>query len=90
MVDELGAGIHYSLLPKVCAALGTAARKYNSQLICTTHSYEFVETAKVGMAGADQADLSYVRLDRVAEEVTARTYDYSALAAAVDQSWEVR
>jgi predicted ATP-dependent endonuclease of OLD family len=91
LIDEIDAGVHYSVLPKVWEGIFKAARDFNCQVIATTHNYECLQAALDGAskAGAED-DFSYVRLESHENNVIAKQYTHSVLGAALEQGWEVR
>jgi hypothetical protein len=90
LIDECENGLHHSIMPKIWHAIGQAAREYNCQVICTTHSYECVAAAEEGMAGDLTKDFCYVRIDRDDKTFTARRFDHEMLAIALKNNMEVR
>lgn len=90
LVDEIENGIHYSVMPKVWRAIGEAARRFDCQIVATTHSYECLQAAYEGMGEDLAGDLRYIRLDRRDNEITARTYNYELLGTALAAGLEVR
>ncbi len=90
MIDELGNGIHYSILSRYCEAISAAAEKYNVQVIATTHSYELLREAHKGVANRKADDFAYIRIDRSGDDAVAKRYNYEVLGAASEQGWEVR
>jgi hypothetical protein len=59
--------------------------------MATTHSYECLQAAHEGVAKACLADeFRYVRLDRRADDIVAKTYPHEILGAAIEAGLEVR
>jgi len=90
LVDEIENGIHHSAMAGVWGGVATAAREFNCQLVATTHSYSCIEAATEGLSGDLAEDLSYIRLDRSAGQVVAKTYDRSTLDTAIVNGFELR
>lgn len=90
LIDEIENGIHYSVMPKIWEGIAKASRQFNCQVFATTHSYECLTAAHQGCAGEYAADLSYIRLDKVASGITAKNYSPEMLGAAIERGWEVR
>lgn len=88
-LDEFENGLHYSGLAKIWEAVAKALHKYNCQLITTTHSYECLRAGFEGLAGY-QDDFRYIRLDRKAEEITAKLFNYEMIGEAIKTSLEIR
>lgn len=88
LIDEVENGIHHSVLADVWRAINDASRRFEVQVIATTHSFECVQAA-------DQAiktdDLALHRL-QIAEDGDCRcvTYDRSEIAAAIRHDLELR
>ena len=91
LIDEMGAGLHTSIVSNIWEAIMKFAKEHKTQIIATTHSYEFLQTVHEGMTEADmKEDFRYIRLDREGDTVSAKTSDYKMLAAAITSNWEVR
>jgi len=90
MIDECENGVHYSVMPKIWEAIAKAAREYNCQVICTTHSYECLEAAIKGLSGELASDFSYIRIDRSNNKNVAKSFDHGMLKLAIDTNMEVR
>jgi AAA domain, putative AbiEii toxin, Type IV TA system len=90
MIDELGNGIHYSILSRYCEAISAAAERYNVQVIATTHSNELLREAHKGLVNKKAEDFAYIRIDRSSEGAVAKTYDYEMLGIAMEQGLEIR
>jgi AAA15 family ATPase/GTPase len=91
LIDEIDAGIHYSVLPKVWEGIFKAAKDFNCQIIATTHSYECLQAAYDGASTAQaEEDFSYIRLENYENKVRAKPYSHAVLGAALEQGWEVR
>lgn len=91
MIDEIDAGLHYSVLPQVWQGICQAAQTFQCQIIATTHSYECLQAAYAGVKAANmEQDFSYVRLEKQQSGVVGKHYPYSVLEAALSQGWEVR
>ncbi|MBN1676173.1 MAG: AAA family ATPase [Kiritimatiellae bacterium] len=90
LVDEVENGFHYSVLGKIWNALARLARRSNTQVFATTHSWECIKAAHRSFAGDDVYDFRLHRLDRKGDEIRAISYDQDSLGAAVEQEIEVR
>ena len=93
LCDELGAGIHASILPRFVQSIAAIARKYDCQIIATTHSYELLSAAYDAFAqdGLNDGDLTYIRLDRTSPGIVLPTvFNYEKLGIALSNDWEVR
>jgi hypothetical protein len=91
LLDEVGAGLHYSLLPGMWSTLFRAAKRLDVQIIATTHSLESI-TAAADRINDRPHDLTIYRLRRAAPhdptDVTA--FSGAKLATAVDFNTELR
>jgi hypothetical protein len=91
LIDEIDAGVHYSVLPKVWEGIFKAAKDFNCQIIATTHSYECLQAAYAGSSKAGaESDFSYIRLESDKNNIIAKHYSHGVLGAALEQGWEVR
>ena len=88
-LDEFENGLHYSGLAKIWEGAAKALRKYDCQLITTTHSYECLRAAFEGLA-EQQEDFRYIRLDSKAGQITAKLFSYEMLGEALGTSLEIR
>ena len=91
LIDEIETGIHYSAYIDFWKTISLAARKYNCQIIATTHSYECIVGA---IDGIEQTELTnsfcYFRIVRDGEECIAHRYSDDLLRTAIDTNLEVR
>lgn len=89
LIDEVENGLHHATLPSVWRALIDAARRFDVQLIVTTHSLECTVAAHEAFRDTDY-DLSLIRLDRLNGEIVAKQYSQDALEGALKTGLEVR
>lgn len=91
LIDEIENGFHYSMQESFWKTLAYAAKKSNSQIIATTHSYECINHAVHGIDQADMLnDFSLYRVDRFGEKTKAVHYSGDLLKDAVLADMEVR
>lgn len=91
LIDEIENGFHYSMQESFWNTLAKAAKKSNTQIIATTHSYECIKHAVDGIANAGMQDnFSLHRIDRIGEESRATQYSGDLVKDAVDSLMEVR
>ncbi|MDM8554183.1 AAA family ATPase [Desulfococcaceae bacterium HSG7] len=90
LIDEIENGWHYSLLPNILKAIHKMAKKYNCQIIATTHSYEINKALIKGLSPEDLSDVAYIRLDKEKERIKPKIYETGMLAAALERGWEIR
>ncbi len=93
LCDEIAVGIHSSKLHEFVRQLAWIAKKYNCQVIATTHSYELLVAAHEAFSADDMNpdDLAYIRLDRIDDgSISPTRFDYHSLGGAITENWEVR
>ena len=90
LVDEIENGLHHSVLTKVWQAVGDAARRFDTQVFATTHSFEAIQAAQQAFESGESHDFRLHRLENVAGKIKAFTYDQETLAAAMKADMEVR
>ncbi|MDP2896508.1 MAG: AAA family ATPase [bacterium] len=90
LIDEIENGIYHASMAKVWEALGAFARHCDTQLFCTTHSFECIASAHEAFEKSGQYDFRLHRLEQMGEEIRAVTYDQETLGAAIESGLEVR
>jgi hypothetical protein len=93
LCDEMAVGIHSSKLPDFVRQAAWMAKKYNCQIIATTHSYELLAAAHNAFSNNDMnpEHLSFFRMDRVDNRaIVATRFDHRSLGHAITENWEVR
>ncbi len=91
LIDELEIGIHYSALSSVVSAISEIAYKNKTQIIATTHSYEFIKSTFQVFKDHKADAFTYLRLERnVQGDVMAKVYPNDALEFAIESEWEIR
>ncbi|MFH1259882.1 MAG: AAA family ATPase [Elusimicrobiota bacterium] len=90
LIDEIENGFHYSVCGKVWSNLANLARKYNVQIIATTHSHECIAAAHESFKQEREYDFILHRLDRVGEKIEDITYDKDTLEASLKSDMEIR
>jgi predicted ATPase len=91
LLDEAENGIHHHVMAKVWESVARAAQEFDCQLVATTHSYECLQAAAIGLAAANmREEFRYVRLDREGEDIVAKTYTHAMAEAAFERGWELR
>jgi AAA15 family ATPase/GTPase len=90
LIDEIENGFHHSIRVKLWSNLAKLARKYNVQIIATTHSDECIEAAHKSFMQDKEYDFILHRLDRVGERIEDVTYDKEILEAALKSNMEIR
>jgi len=90
LMDEIDNGLYHASMAKIWEALGAFARHCDTQLFCTTHSFECIASAHEAFEKSGQYDFRLHRLEQMGEEIRAVTYDQETLAAAIESGLEVR
>ncbi|MGA9994869.1 MAG: AAA family ATPase, partial [Pyrinomonadaceae bacterium] len=90
LVDEIENGLHHSVLTKVWLAIGEAARRSNTQIFATTHSWECIRAAHEAFLESKDYDLRLHRLERINGDIKAVTYNEKTLDTSVEMNLEVR
>jgi hypothetical protein len=90
LVDEIENGLHHSVLTKVWRAVGEAARRTNTQIFATTHSWECIRAAHEAFLQNGTYDFRLHRLERINGNIKAVTYDQKTLDTSVEMNLEVR
>lgn len=91
LIDEIENGLHYSMQAAFWKVLADTAKKSNTQIIATSHSYECIAHAIEGISEAGMLDdFSLHRLERNRDKNHAIQYSGELLKSAVDSSMEVR
>ena len=91
LIDEIENGFHYSIQKSLWEKLAEAAKRSNTQIIATTHSYECIQNAVEGIAKAGMSEnFSLHRIDKIGEESSSSCYSGELIKYAVDSSMEVR
>lgn len=88
-IDEIENGIHHSVMQDVWEMVNMASKKYNCQVIATTHSYECLSSLILGTKSSKE-DIAYIRLERNEDKILSKEYEYDMLSVATEQGWEVR
>ncbi len=90
LIDEIESGIHHSVLTKVWRAIAEGARRANTQIFATTHSWECIRAAHDAFLESGQYDLGLHRLERINNDIKAVTYDQKTLDTSVEMNFELR
>jgi predicted ATPase len=94
LVDEIENGIHFSLLPRIWAGLGAAARQLGTQVFVATHSHECILAAHAAFAPESRDELRLIQLfrsgERSSEGVQGRVLDRELIEAAVRGDVDLR
>ena len=90
LVDEIDNGFYYKILPDVWSVLHSFAKKYNTQLIVSTHSKECLNAILPTIRKKKQ-DFRLVRVEvNKAKKHVAKVFDGDDFEAAVSTATEIR
>jgi len=90
LVDEIENGLHHAVMTGVWEAIANLARKSQTQVFATTHSWECVQGAHQAFEASGTYDFRLHRLDRVGDDIQAVAYDRETLATSAEMNLEVR
>lgn len=91
LIDEFGFDFHYSVLQQVWEVIYEAAKLFQTQVMCTTHSFEMVEAAYTKFFNKGVIDkFQYVRLEKNVDHIKGILYDPNSLRLAIEKHFEVR
>lgn len=92
LIDEIENGLHHSILVKIWQAITLAARKVNSQIFATTHSWECIAAAHEAFSELDEYDFCYYRLEKHQESnnIKVLKYDKNTINTSIELELEMR
>jgi hypothetical protein len=90
LVDEVGAGIHYSFQEELWNFLVKASELYNCQIIATTHSLDTIKAFNNVISRNDPANFSYIRLGKSKDAIKSYDFDPDTLSHSLSSELEVR
>ncbi len=90
LVDEIENGIYHGSLVEIWKRVAAFARRCKTQLFCTTHSFECIQSAHTAFAESDDYDFRLHRLERSGTDIRVVSYDRDSLEAAIESGLEVR
>jgi hypothetical protein len=90
LIDEIENGLHHSVLTKVWRVIGEAARRSDTQIFATTHSWECIRAAHEAFLESGDYDLRLHRLERINGDIKSVTYNKRTLDTSVEMNLEVR
>ena len=90
LIDEFDNGLHHSVRSKVWHATALAAKRFKCQVLASTHSYEFLNHVLEGHPQELRQDFQYLRLERTASGIVAKSYDYEMFKTAIETGMELR
>lgn len=93
LIDEIENGLHHSILMKVWQVIAEAARRHNTQIFATTHSWECIEAAHKAFLTNELYDFRFHRLQKIGDTddtIEAVTLDQDELQTTIEMGWETR
>ncbi len=90
LIDEIENGLHYSIQSKVWEFLMRLVKKFNCQIIATTHSYGMLQAAHETFKSNNETDFRYIRLERKNEFIRGVNFSSKQLNTALGLNMEVR
>lgn len=90
MVDEIENGLYFKTMPEIWEVIAKTAIANNVQVFATTHSHEMIASAIDGLPEVATGQFKFIRLDRDDDRVSAKTYSFQTLSAAIEGDIETR
>jgi hypothetical protein len=91
LLDEVGSGLHHSLLPAMWRILHRAAESQSVQIIASTHSAECIEAASVALErNLSELTLYRIRRDDDDAPLSVASYGDDKLGAALEMNADLR
>jgi energy-coupling factor transporter ATP-binding protein EcfA2 len=89
-IDEVGSGIHFSMLNTLWKFIINASGAAHCQVIATTHSYETIKSFCECCKKNRLSDSSYIRMEKWNEQIFAHQFIDDDLSFAIASELEVR
>ena len=90
LVDEVGAGIHYSAQEALWDFLVRASELHNCQIIATTHRNDTIKAFNNVIDGKDTSNFSYIRLGKNKNEIKPYAFSTDVLSYSLSSELEIR
>jgi predicted ATP-dependent endonuclease of OLD family len=90
LIDEVENGLHHSVMVEVWRVIAEAARRYDTQIFATTHSWECIQAAHEVFQQSGAYDLAIQRLQRVKGEIQVVAHDQEMVEVAEETGLEIR
>ena len=90
VVDEIDSGLHYSAMGNFWRSSIPLINRFDTQLFCTTHSEEILETAIDAFQDNPEMLRIYRLEQRTEDETHVESFDYSMLRTAELAGFEIR
>ena len=90
LIDEIENGLHHSVLGNVFSNLLSMAKRFDVQVVATTHSAECIDAAFQAVGRGSEEDFTYHRLDQLESGARAHHFDREMLETATELAMEIR
>ena len=90
LIDEVGAGIHYSVQNNLWDFLVKASNMFDSQIIATTHSLDTIKAFNNTIKNNNPSDFSYIRLGKKDDVIKPHIFDAETLDYSLSSELEIR
>ena len=90
LADEIENGLHHTVMPKVWSAIAAFARRYNVQVLATTHSHECFRAARQALESDEEDDFRLYRIEHFRGKLHTVRYDGEMMDSALEFNFEVR
>jgi predicted ATP-dependent endonuclease of OLD family len=90
LIDEIGAGIHYSIQEDLWSFIVKAAELYDCQIIATTHSYDTIKAFNGIITSDNSPNFSYIRLGKKDNNIKPYMFTADTLSYSLSSALEVR
>jgi hypothetical protein len=90
LIDEFENGLHWTVQDKLWKVLAKAAREFNVQVFCTSHSRDCIESFTAAVEETESGSASIYRLERKGDDVLAIELPLINVDAAIREHEEVR
>ena len=90
LFEEPEAFLHPTQQERLNAGLQSLGTEEDHQVIATTHSNECLQAACSAFDGLFEPEFRYIRLERIGEEIKAKTFTHEMLETALESDLEVR
>lgn len=91
LIDEIETGFHYTMMETLWKLIAQSAREYNCQVIATTHSYECIQKAVLGIRSAEmEKQFCMYRVEHRDGENRAFRFNGEMTQQSIEMNMEVR
>lgn len=90
LVDEIEVGLHWKAMLPIWKVIEKVAKRYDIQIVATTHSLECVRAAVEAFSNKDQFDLGVFRFEKTKQGIQSVAYDEGDIKASIENDLEIR